>query len=207
MMSVTTEAATNELQAADVPCERIWRLSVEQYHRMIRAGILGEDDPVELLDGWLVVKMIKTPPHSVATELTRDALAGLLPAAWHVRSQEPITLERSEPEPDVSVVRGDRRDYRERHPGPGDIALVVEVADVSLKRDRTTKKRVYAAAGIAAYWIVNLIDRCVEVYTEPTGAATEPDYRKQQVCGEGDSVAVLVDGKETARVAVEELLP
>lgn len=98
-----------------VPDNPIWRLTVEQYHQMIDAGILTEDDSVELLEGWLITKMPKKPSHSVATELTQDALMTVLPAGWFIKVQEPITTADSEPEPDIMVVRGVRRDYTD-HP-------------------------------------------------------------------------------------------
>ena len=83
------------------PPEPIWRLSVAQYHEMMNTGILDEDDPVELLEGWLIPKMPKNPPHMVTKGLASDALARLLPPGWHVNEQEPITTEDSEPDPDV----------------------------------------------------------------------------------------------------------
>jgi hypothetical protein len=134
--------------AKSIPSEPIWRLSVEQYHQMIQLGILTDDDPVELLEGWLVYKMPKNPPHRIATKLTRDALAQILPLGWYVDTQEPITLSDSEPEPDVVIVRGVTQDYFDRHPTDQDIALVAEVADSTLERDRTSRKRLYARAGI-----------------------------------------------------------
>jgi Uma2 family endonuclease len=190
-----------------VPSEPIWRLSLEQYHAMIRAGILTDDDPVELLEGWLVPKMPKNPSHRAATRLTREALQRLTPAGWYVDAQEPITLEDSEPEPDVVLVRGETRDYLDRHPGPRDVALVVEVADATLLRDRTLKKRLYAAAGIAAYWIVNLPDGQVEFYADPTGPAEQPDYRRRQDYDRSGEVPVVIEGKEVGRLPVRDLLP
>jgi Uma2 family endonuclease len=185
----------------------VWRLTVEQYHEMIRAGILTEDDPVELLEGWLISKMPKNPPHRVATRLTTKALERIVPAGWYVDQQEPITTRTSEPEPDVVVVRGDTRDYLDRHPGPRDLAMVVEVADTTLERDRTLKKRLYAAAEIPLYWIVNLIEQQVEVYTQPTGEAEPADYRDRQDYRLPDSVSLVIEGEEIARVAVSDLLP
>ncbi|HLG16989.1 MAG TPA: Uma2 family endonuclease [Blastocatellia bacterium] len=142
---------------AGKPDDLIWRLSVEQYHDMIRAGILTPDDPVEMLAGWLVYKMPKNPPHRIATKLALQALEAVVPAGCYVDSQEPITLDDSEPEPDVMVVRGDTRQYRERHPGVDDVVLIVEIADTTIERDRGVKKAVYARAGIPVYWIVNLL--------------------------------------------------
>jgi Uma2 family endonuclease len=181
-----------------VSTDAIWRFSVDQYHAMIRLGILTEDDPVELLEGWVVTKMPKNPPHSVVTQLTREVLARLLPAGWYADAQEPITTSDSEPEPDVAVVRGDRRQ---------DVALVVEVADSTLQRDRTLKKRLYATAGIPVYWIVNLSNNQIEVYTDPSGPDEQPDYRQQRVCGREDSLPLMIDGHEVARCVVREMLP
>src|SRR5436309_4671029 len=96
---------------ATVPTEPIYRLSVAQYHAMARAGILDEDAPVELLEGWLVQKMTKYPAHRVATHRVRRALEGLVAVGWYIDSQEPITLAESEPEPDVVVVRGETERY------------------------------------------------------------------------------------------------
>src|SRR5437763_1907972 len=125
-----------------IPTEPIYRLSVAQYHAMAEHGILNEDDRVELLEGWLVQKMTKYRPHTLTTGLVRRALDEIVPGGWYVDSQEPITTEESEPEPDVFVVRGDRRDFRDRQPGPRDVPLVIEVADSSLDTDQGTKKRV-----------------------------------------------------------------
>ncbi len=198
--------ATDRLPPA-VPSDPIWRFSVREYHDMIRAGILAEDAPVELLDGWLVTKMMRNPPHSVATDLVRYALEQVLPKGWFVRSQNAITLATSEPEPDAVVVRGDRRTYADRHPGPEDVALVVEVADASLRRDRILKKRLYAQAGIPAYWIVDLIERRVEVYTDPSGPTDEPDYRQHRSCGTTEEVPLVVEGREVGRIAASAMLP
>jgi Uma2 family endonuclease len=190
-----------------VPTDVIWRLSVDQYHAMIRAGILTEDDPVELLEGWLVVKMPKNPQHRVVTQLTREALAQVIPPGWYVDAQEPITTMDSEPEPDIAVVRGERRQYLDRHPGPEDVALVVEVADSTLQRDRSSKRRLYAASGIPVYWIVNLLEGQFEVYTEPSGQGEQPDYLQHRNYGPSDIVPVVIEGREVGRLTVRELLP
>jgi Uma2 family endonuclease len=185
----------------------IWRFSVEQYHAMIDAGILIEDDPVELLGGWLIRKMTQKPEHPVVVDLVRDSFASRLSGARYVRTQAPITLPEGEPEPDVVLARGDRRDYLQRHPGADDLFLVVEVADTSLARDRGVKKQMYAQAGIPVYWIVNLIDRQIEVYTEPASAADPPDYGQRRDYGSDDRISVVIDNSEVGSVPVAELLP
>ena len=190
-----------------VPTEPIWRLTVEQYHEMITDGILTDDDPVELLEGWLVLKMPKHPPHPVVTRLTQKALDRIVPLGWDVRVQDPITTDTSEPEPDVSVARGDTRDYVDHHPGPKDVALAIEVAESSLARDRGLKKRIYARARIPVYWIINLIDRRVEVYSKPTGPAAKPDYRRCQFFGHDDEVPVIIDGGAVGVLKMRDLLP
>lgn len=190
-----------------VPTEPIWPLTVDQYHEMVRTGILREGDPIELLEGWLVTKMVKNPPHCSATVLARKVLESVLPEGWHVRVQEPVTLAASEPEPDVAIVRGEPRDYSERHPGARDVALVVEVADASLERDRTLKQRIYAEAGIPVYWIANVLDRRLEVYADPSGPSEAPGYRTHQDDSSQDRVPLLLGGREVARIPVADLLP
>ena len=92
----------------------------------------------------------------VATGCLLDLLPRVLPAGWFLNVQDPITTPESLPEPDAAVIRGSRRDYRERRPMAADVGLIIEVADTSLAQDRGTKKRVYARVGIPVYWIVNL---------------------------------------------------
>jgi Putative restriction endonuclease len=192
---------------AEVPDVPIWRLTVEQYHAMIDAGILQSGDPVELLDGWLVQKMTKYPPHGAAVGLTGEALRGLLPPGWVIRYQDPITTATSEPEPDVVAARGSYRDYARRHPAPAEVGLVIEVSDTSLATDRGRKKRIYAQAAIATYWIVNLIDNQVEVYTELSGPGERPGYNHRQDYRPGDEVPIIIDGREVGRLRVQDLLP
>ncbi len=207
-MSATMPLAspTSE-QPVVVSPDVMWRFSVAHYHAMIQAGILTEDDPVELLEGWLVTKMPKNPKHRIATRLVRQALESIVAPGWYVDSQEPLTTADSEPEPDGMVVRSETRQYLNRHPGPQDVTLVVEVADSSLQRDRSLKKRLYAAAGIPVYWIVNLTDGQLEVYTDPSGPAEQPDYRQQRNYGSADTVPVVIEAREVGHIAVRDLLP
>jgi hypothetical protein len=182
----------------------IWRMSVDQYHQMLAAGILEDGDRIELLEGWLVEKMTKYPRHVLATRRTRIHLERVVPSDWCVDTQDPVTTDDSEPEPDVRVVRGE---FVDRHPRPKDTGMLVEVSDTSLRRDRSVQKRIYARAAIPYYWIVNLIDNHIEVYSDPTGPAEKPDYRQRQLYGANDEVPVILDGKEVGRIAVRDLLP
>jgi hypothetical protein len=183
------------------------RFTVDEYHRMIDAGILDETDRVELLEGSVVVKMPRNPPHDGTIQIARKRLTPVLGPGWDLRIQSAVTLADSEPGPDLAVVRGDERTYLSRHPGPADVGLVVEVADSSLPRDRVDKGRLYARAGIVVYWVVNLVDRQVEVYSRPSGPTAAPVYGQRQDHRPGSSVPLLLDGTLVGLIAVADLLP
>jgi Uma2 family endonuclease len=189
-----------------VPTDPIWQLSIGQYHQMIQTGILTDDDPVEFLEGWLVTKMPKNPPQRLTTQLTREALSPL-PAGYYVDDQEPITTEESEPEPDVMIVRGSRRDYRDRHPRPQDLALVVEVSDTTLQRDRTLKKQIYARGGIPIYWNINLPEQQIECYTHPSGPTEHPDYQARHDYHLTERLPLLIGDQVVGELIVSDLLP
>jgi Uma2 family endonuclease len=183
---------------------RARRFTVDEYHRMIETSILTENDRVELLDGWILKMSPIGPPHATAVNLVAAALQSILPAGWFVRTQSPVTFEMSEPEPDVTIVRGRIRDYLSHHPYPADVALLVEVADSSLDFDRLQKRPQYAAAGIPEYWIVNLIDRHLEVYRDP---APGGDYQITKTIDAGGSIDLLIGDKPIASLRVDELMP
>ena len=147
--------------------------------------------------------MTKKPPRVIACEKAHGAVQRTVGAGWRVMAEAPVRLsEHSEPEPDIALARGSADDYSERHPGPADVPLIVEVADSSLREDRQLA-RVYGAAGVSVYWIVNLVDRCVEVYTGP-----RPDgYDTCTVYRPGQSVPVVLDGVEVGRIPVDDILP
>jgi Uma2 family endonuclease len=188
-----------------VPEYPVWRLTVEQYHEMIHAGILKDGDPVELLEGWLIIKMTKNRPHSISTQNTRDAIARILPSDWYADDQEPISTEDSEPEPDISVVKGKREDYANQPPADA-VALVIEVSDATLQQDRMLKLRLYARAGIPVYWIINLPDRQLEVYSDPGEVEDRATYRQSVIYQVDDTIPVVIRGQEIARLKVSDLL-
>lgn len=200
-------SAIRFLNPLEKPPYPIWRFTVAEYHHLIEAGGLTEDDPVELLEGWIVPKMPHNPPHDSILDHAEDVIRGYLPNVWRLRVQKSITTEDSEPEPDIAVVRAPAERYRRRHPGPSDIALLVEVSDASLRRDREDKGRLHARAGIPVYWIINLVDGRVEAYSEPTGpSAVAPHYRRRQDFTKRQSVPLVLAGKKIAQVPVRELL-
>jgi Uma2 family endonuclease len=200
---------------ADVPAGPDWipsppyRLTLEQYERMVDEGIIGEHDRVHLINGILVAKMTQNDPHCTADDLCDEALRRIIPAGWYIRGAKPVRIpgragrRDSKPEPDRCVVRGTILDYSRRTPGPDDVGLIVEIADTSLADDRRYATDLYGPAGIPVYWIVNLVDRQVEVYTDPG-----PDgYRSTEVFKEGRSVPVVIGGREVGRIAVKDILP
>jgi Putative restriction endonuclease len=190
------------------PALAMRRFNVDEYHRMIAAGVLKEGEPIELLDGWLVLKMTRNPPHDLSLSLTKKQVEKRLPDDWFLRIQSAITIPQyNEPEPDIGVVRGPERRYATRHPGPADIAMLVEISDASLQEDREDKAPVYAAAAIPVYWVVNIPEAKVEVYADPTGPDPHPSYRHHQDYAIGDEVPLVIDGREVAKIPVKDLLP
>jgi Uma2 family endonuclease len=181
----------------------LYRMTVDEYECMADAGVL-KDRRVELINGWLVRKMTTKPSHVIAVDATREAIAGLLPPGWWLREEKPIRIpDFDEPEPDISVVRGSRNDYRSRHPAPGEIELLVEVSETSLTWDRAGKMSAYARAGVPTYWILNLTARELEVYSRPTAGG----YENRIVYRAGDQVSVIIDKVEVGLIAVNDLLP
>ena len=186
------------------PMSTATKLTTDEYDRMVAAGILPETNRLELIDGRIVEKDVKNPTHSAVVELGRAAIAELLPAGWIIRSEQPVRIpnRNSEPEPDISVVRGRIKDYLKRHPGPEDVALVVEVTRSTAAKDRALA-RVYGAGGIPVYWIINMEARKLEVYSSPVRGR----YPAPKILALKDSVELVIAGRVAGRVAVAELLP
>jgi Putative restriction endonuclease len=182
------------------------QFTVAQYQRMITLGIVPEDTPAELLDGLIVTKMSRNAPHDSAVYCTHMALIRLLPPTWICRGQSGVTTDDSQPEPDLAVVQGPPTRYRNHHPTAQETALVIEASDSTLDRDRGFKGPLYARSGIPIYWILNIPDDWIEVYTEPATTDGEPLYQQRQVYRQGESVPVIVAGSEIAMIPVQELL-
>jgi Uma2 family endonuclease len=183
------------------------RFSVEQYHRMIDLGMLTEDENIELLEGLLIYQLPRDPQHCGTQQLVFSALHAVLPSGWLLRNRSAITLTDSEPEPDLAIAKGNARTFLARHPGPSDLALVIEVANTTLDDDRQDKGRIYARAGIMCYWIVNVVDMQIEVYTNPTGPTTAPAYASRQDFRIADTIPLVIDNNVIATIAVRDLLP
>jgi Uma2 family endonuclease len=176
------------------------RITVAQYEAMIASGAFSRDDRFELIEGTLVAKLTKKPSHSTGSQLCGEAIRRLLPAGWHVRIEKPVRIPArdSMPEPDVSVARGAIRDYEDHDPGPEDVALVVEVSDSTVRADRVLAAT-YSGAGIPVYWLINIPDRQLEVYTP---GATAP-----VILAETDTVELVIAGQTVGRIPVADLLP
>jgi Uma2 family endonuclease len=179
----------------------VHRFTVAQYHRMIATGVLAENDRVELLEGWIVDKMPQNPAHAGTISIVLAKLQAKLPKGWIVRVQSPLTLEESEPEPDLAVVRGPEARYLTAHPTPEDVAIVIEVSDSTVEHDRIVKGRTYARARLSVYWIVNLVEQHVEIYTQPRSGKA-PNYRQREDFGVEYGAPLFVAGREVGRLPV-----
>jgi len=198
---------THEHPAAAVPPMQVYRFTSEQYRGMLHAGTFA-DERVELLDGWIVPKMTKHRPHTIAQLRTFDALRGVVPDGWHVEQEAPLTIsDLSTPEPDLMVVRGRPEDYPDAPARAADVAIVVEVSDSSLHGDRRTKLTHYAASGIPTYWLVNLADRVIEGFMEPSGPTAAPAFGRCTTIAAKDTVPVILGGLEIGRIPARDLLP
>ena len=159
---------------------KTWTLA--EYHRLVDEGIL-DDQPVELLKGEIVVMAPEGEPHASMSSYAGEYLVGLLWERAHVRQAKPITLPEtsSEPEPDLAIVKRSPQQYRDHHPFPEEVLWLIEYANTSLPKDIDEKKRLYAEAGIAEYWVANLRDMTVLVFRDPEAAT----YRTEHVLASG----------------------
>jgi Uma2 family endonuclease len=189
------------------PTVRTRRWKRREYERLIDHGFFSPDERLELIDGRLVIKEPQYSPHATAVALVTEALRLAFGPGWYVRSQFPVALDKwSEPEPDVCVVPGSPRDYRDAHPARP--VLVVEVSQSRLLFDRRRKASIYARAGLTDYWIVNIVDRVLEVCRDPARLVAPRrrwGYRSIQTLGPDDVIAPLA--APSARIAVADLLP
>jgi Uma2 family endonuclease len=184
----------------------LYRMTLDEYEAMVASGAFKGRNRFHLINGYLVEKMTQNPPHVVADMRCGQELDRVVPRGWHVRPGKPVRIPMpgrdSEPEPGRCIVRGKIEDY-ERHPGPGDVALIVEIADSSLAEDRKLVAEVYGPGGIPVCWIVDVNARRIEVYTRrgPQG------YGPPEFFGEGQSISVVIGSRVRGRIAVDDILP
>lgn len=172
---------------------------------MIATGILSPANRCELIHGWITEKMPTNPPHTHAVRVLNRILARLLSDDWVLGPQQPVTTADSEPEPDIAIATGPESKYADRHPTPRETVLVIEVSDTSLAYDRGTKLELYAADKVVEYWVVNLIDGVVEVHTQPKGGK-KPGYKAKVEYRAGESVPVVLGGKQVGTIPVSEII-
>jgi Uma2 family endonuclease len=177
-----------------------------EYDRLVDLGVF-EGDPIELIGGQLVVAEPKVPYHTSALIMADYALRAVLPAGWIVRTQAPVSLDdESEPEPDLTIVRGRPADYRHAHPARP--VLTIEIAESSLAFDREHKGSLYARAELQDYWIVTLVDRVLEVYQDPgRDAAAAYGWRYRSVTTLAPPGAVVALAIPAMQLAVADLFP
>jgi len=182
-----------------------FRFTVDQFYQLADLGFF-EDRHVELIAG-VIYEMTVLPPHATATRLTEQILRAIFGAGWLISVQMPFdTGRKSLPEPDLAVVPGTIRDYRKRHPTAA--ILVIEVSQATLRKDRTLKGHIYAQAGLPEYWIVNLVDRQLEVHRDPgpvAGRRGRFGYRAVTIVPEAGNMAPL--SAPGSPIAVADLLP
>lgn len=181
------------------------RFSRQDYERLVAEGFFHPEERLELVDGELIMMTPQGSRHATAIRLAEDTLRSIFGAGFDIRVQLPLALDLdSEPEPDLAVVTGFPRDYRDAHPQTA--VLIVEVTDTTLSYDRERKARLYAKAGIPEYWIINLLEGHVEIYRHPaivssSGAA----YQSCSVASSSDTISPLAAPERSLTVA--DLLP
>ncbi len=206
---MSTNLANSSLLAVDpqFPAPRfpVYRFSVAEYLTLADAGSLAKAD-VELLEGVIVPKMTRNSWHDATIGIVEEVIAALLQKGWATRVQMALVATDSVPEPDLAVVRGARRDYLASRPTGADTALVVEVAESSLAIDRQ-KARIYAAAGVPTYWIVNGNGRCIEIHIHPTtDMSGESSYTIHEVLSGPQTFPLIVDGILIGTVRCDQIL-
>jgi Uma2 family endonuclease len=179
---------------------RLW--TVEEYHRMAEAGIFGAEERVELLEGKIIWMVAKGTAHRSAVGRTDRLLQNRLINLALICVQDPVKLnERSEPEPDIAVVKIDPLDYADHHPTPAEVYLIIEVADSSLKLDCEIKAKAYSQAGIQDYWVLDVVSRKLHVFREPTPEG----YQSEAILVEDTTIAPLAF--PDLEIAVVDMLP
>jgi Uma2 family endonuclease len=182
----------------------LYRMTLEQYESLIASGFFAKGDDVHLINGYVVIRMAESPVHGAILEAVRIAIGAILLAGWHPRSEKGVRIpsQTSIPRPDLAVVRGVPRDYLTHYPDATDVALVAEVSVSSLDKDQALAE-IYGKAGIPVYWIIDVDDGQVEVYSDPGPNG----YQSHEVLAAGHALHVAIDGGEVGEIAVADILP
>ena len=183
------------------PAIQVRRWTRQEYENLVAAGFFHPEERLELIDGKIIQMTPQGSRHATAIRLVEDALRTAFGPGFDVRVQMPLALDPdSEPEPDIAVVIGEPRDYREGHPKTA--VLIVEVSDATVSYDREEKAGLYARAGISDYWILNLIDRCLEIHRNPLPTGSQgAHYESYIVVAASDSISPLACPEPSIEVA------
>lgn len=197
----TRKFSAQTMQTIEKPFDlRLW--TVKEYHQMAASGIFHPEERVELIAGQIIKMSAKGTAHSSSVGRIDKLLQNLLAQLAWIRKEDPIQLDdASEPEPDIAVVRIDPLDYADHHPTPSEVYLMIEVADSSFKYDREIKGKVYAQSGIADYWVLDVNDRKLHVFREPSSEG----YQSEVIFSEDASCSPLQF--PTSAIALQDILP
>jgi Uma2 family endonuclease len=186
--------------------EKPYLISTDEFYRMLESEVFPREARVGLWNGWIYEKTSKTQAHAVASIDATMTLTRALPPGWCLSGENPFTVsENKAPLPDLIVLRGRGKDYLKRRPGAADVGLVVEFSLTSLKIDTGSKLEAYARAGVVAYWVLNLKDNVIHVYTEPI--PSEGRYATVATVGPGESIPLTLDGVLVGPIAASDILP
>jgi Uma2 family endonuclease len=195
-----------QIETPVAPEESPYLFSTDEFYRLLETEFFPDEARVGLWEGRIYQKMSKTQAHAVTGDKVHRTLDRALPAGWYVGVENPITVSANKaPLPDLLVLRGEPDDYIEHRPGAADVGLVIELSFSSLKLDTGAKLASYASAGITAYWVINLVDRLIHVYSHPLPA--EGRFASTATIKPGESVPFALDGVQIAMIAASDLLP
>ncbi len=213
-VTATPETTTPNHEPAGAPSGlpegEPYKLSADDYFRMVEADIIPSDRRVGLWEGRLYEKMAKKLRHSVMADKVSNAVRRVLPETWCVWTENPILVDNfTAPLPDLSIIRAPLDDYLKRNlvPKANEIGLVVEVAEASLRKNLTVSLQTYARAGLPYYWVVNLVAKRIEVYSDPKVEEGVARYAATAIFEVGNDVPLVLDGREVARIPARDLLP
>ena len=182
-------------------------LGVDEYRQKAALGELGESSPEELLEGNSVPKERQSLRHEASLDALQQLFKVMLPEGMHARIQQPLDLGDSKPEPDVAVVRNTLDNYATRHPVATEVSMIVEVADASLVKDRRLKARIYSRAGILTYWLLNVMDSQLEVFTNPSGPVPMPGYQEHRTYRIEDRISLVIGLNDLGTIRIGDLIP
>lgn len=203
---MSTVLEQSPVETTPTPEETLYRISTEEFYRMLEREVFPKDARVGLWNGWIYERMSKTQAHAVASINAITTLGRILPAGWCLSGENPFTLsENKAPLPDMVVLRGKGNDYFKRRPEAADVGLVIEFSHSSLRIDTGSKLEAYARAGVVAYWVFNLKDDVIQVYENPI--SEQGRYASTAIYRREDAIPFSLNGTLISNIAAIDLLP